>query len=124
MLDINKLKVNDIFYYVHNNYWFFILKVVELPNEQNKNIMCKHLTKKEQYIGKIEPFSVEDLEECFSTYEEAIEFYSSYISKKKESLSDINQLLNDLYNLSKDNIPDADKKLYKEAIETIKIKSL
>lgn len=117
MVNIKTLSTGDIFYYVHRHHWFFTLQIVD-TNEEHY-VLCRHLTRKEPYFGRIEPFEWENAE-YFLELDEAEAYYNASREEKRKELSNRGRLLDCLFSYAKEEIPEMDLEFYQEAVEQAK----
>lgn len=119
MVDITKLNVGDIFYRLM---WYEAVYKMELIKEYDieKNIvLAKYIEGNTHRIGKEEWVEPDEDEKYFLTYDEAEKAYLQAQEERLEYLSDINNLLDELYS-ELDGDESNSVRLYGEAIKRFK----
>lgn len=124
MVDIRELKSGDIFYYVHQYYFYYKLEVVEkICTDGKLNILVRHFNH-EIDPGSLDIVGQDECEEFFFTEEEATYHYNNFRQKELERLENISTLLDELYNCASNNGLTEKEKILLEAINNFKEKNI
>lgn len=116
MYDISSLEPGECFYYVFEYYYFQHLRVLK----KRADMMRVEIVGSDQDKDDIRIIDFDQCVDCFETLEEAKEVYEINLKARKEELSDIDFLFDELIKEVGATTTDRDIELYKEAFDNFK----
>ncbi|MBS5084290.1 MAG: hypothetical protein KH031_29575 [Clostridiales bacterium] len=116
MYEISSLEPGKCFYYVFEYYYFQHLRVLK----KRADMMRVEIVGSDQDKDDIRIIDFDQCVDCFETLEDAIEVYERNLKSRKEELSDIDFLFDELIKESGATTTDRDIELYNEAFENLK----